>query len=252
MRQCDQEYLAVDYFFKELDSESRAKYRRHLAGCSMCQEHVRSLAATDRLVRQHRRPVPESALLRQYQLALAQRFASTVPARRWLDRVLDAWLRRPSIAIRLAEAVLLVLLGFLFGISRNWLPDRQPAPMVAQDTHDLFAIESPLLKNYLQQTEMILLDVKNLDPVEDQQLILNLIQSAQYRYLLQKTLLLREQAQEVENVQLAELLNRIELILLELENVGMSGDVEILSLIQQQLRDTRLLFQIKAINPEGI
>lgn len=252
MKKCDQKFLAVDYFFKELDPELYERYQRHLSHCDVCQEHIRNLAEAKRVVRKHRRSKPDKVLLRNYHFALAQRYDTVDPSRGWWDRLVDVWIRRPSIAIRLAEAVVLILIGFFIGTSKNWLSSREPTALEANNAMDILINDSPLLKSYLQQTEMILLDVKNLDPMEDQQLIFNLIQSAQCRYLLQKTLLLREQARETEDMQLAELLNRIELILLELENVGMSGDVEILSLVQQQLRDTKLLFQIKALNAEGI
>ncbi len=252
MKRCHQEFLAVDYFFKELDPMIQEQYRRHLADCPVCQSHIRTMAETQRVLKHHRRNEPDRALLRQYQFALAQRFEMKAPSWRWFDRMVDSWIRRPSMAVRLVEAIALILIGFFIGSLKNWLPEREPAVQIVNEKTDLFVIESPLLKNYLQQTEMIFLDVKNLDPVEDHQIIINLVQSVQYRYLLQKSLLLREQARELNNQQLAELLNRIELILLELENVGMSGDVEILSLVQQQLKDTRLLFQIKAVNMEEI
>lgn len=252
MKKCDQEFLAVDYFFKELDPELHEQYQRHLNHCDVCQDHIRILAETKRLVTKQRRRRPDKVLLRNYHIALAQLYDTVEPSRGWWDRVLDVWIRRPSIVIRLAEAVVLILIGFFIGTSKSWLSSPEPAPLEANNAMDILINDSPLLKSYLQQTEMILLDVKNLDPMEDQQLIFNLIQSAQCRYLLQKTLLLREQAREIEDMQLAELLNRIELILLELENLGMSGDVEILSLVQQQLKDTKLLFQIKAMNLEGI
>ncbi|MDZ7336010.1 MAG: hypothetical protein ONB13_07655 [candidate division KSB1 bacterium] len=252
MKKCDQGSLAVDYFFKELDPVLHEQYQRHLSHCDLCQQHIQYLAETKRVVGKYRRRKPDKALLRDYHFALAQRYDTVDPSRAWWDRMVDIWIKRPSIGVRLAEAVVLILIGFFIGTSKSWLARPEATPSEANHAIDILVNESPILKSYLRQTEMILLDVKNLDPMEDQQLIFNLIQSAQYRYLLQKTLLLREQAREIEDMQLDELLNRIELILLELENVSMTGDVEILSLVQQQVKDTKLLLQIKAMNQEGI
>jgi hypothetical protein len=109
-------------------------------------------------------------------------------------------------------------------------------------------VEDLILKNYLQETEMIFLDVANLDPIEDQRLISSLVQSAKYKYLLQKTLLLREQASELENSQLSDVLSQIELILLELCNMEANAYEETLFLIKQQLKDTHLLIEMQTLN----
>jgi len=128
-----------------------------------------------------------------------------------------------------------------------WKSASVPGSFVVNDLISEPSVEELILKNYLQETEMIFLDVSNLDPVDDHQLISNLVQSAKYKYLLQKTLLLRDQAKELENRQLSDLLNRIELILLELCNMEKNAYVETLAVIKKQLKDTHLLIEMKSV-----
>lgn len=99
---------------------------------------------------------------------------------------------------------------------------------------------------------MVLLDVDNLDPIEDQMVIANLIQSAKYKYLTQKTILLKEQAQRSGDQRMIELLSQVELILLELCNIEAPADIETFLQIQQQLKEKYLLMQIKSLKQQVI
>ncbi len=168
------------------------------------------------------------------------------------EKIIETFIRRPSIPTRLAEAFVLILIGIFIGKMTIWKANPVAEPQVFNNITHQSSIEDILLTNYLQETEMILLDVANLDPVEDQTIIFNLIQSTKYKYLLQKTFLLRDQAKELENYQLSELLNEIELILLELYNLDKNAQVKTLSIIKQHLKDSHLLIEIKSMNQMNI
>lgn len=248
MSRCDQKYRMVDYFFDELSQADKQQLGEHVSTCQICQDHLRALAAASQMTRRLKRPRPDRALLRNYHHQLESYFADDQTPGRLVDRILDRLIRRPSIPIRLAEAMVLLLLGFFIGQMTMGRPELERRSILSNEASSDWQTESMLLKNYLQQAEMVFLDVKNLDPVEDQELIFNLIQSAKYRFLLQKTLLLRDQANDLENQRLSQLLNKIELILLELYNMESNGYVETLSLIKKQLKDTHLLIEITSLS----
>jgi hypothetical protein len=232
MSTCDQKYVVVDYFFDELNRNERQQFESHLTNCEVCQEHLAALQTTSQVMKQQKREAPEKEVLRNYQLRLKQEFADDTEKISFIKKILDKFIRRPSIAVRLAEAMVFILIGIFIGKSVIW---------------NSASVEEVVLKNYLQETEMIFLDVSNLDPVTDHQLISNLVQSAKYKYLLQKTLLLRDEAKELENQQLSDVLNRIELILLELCNMEKNSYAETLAIIKKQLKDTHLLIEMKSV-----
>jgi hypothetical protein len=247
MSTCDQKYVVVDYFFDELNRDDKQQFESHIADCEVCQEHLTALRATSQVMKQQRRELPERELLQNYYLKLEKEFSKNKAKISLIEKILDKFIRRPSIAIRLAEAVVFILIGIFIGKTVIWNSASISESFVVNDLISEPSVEEVVLKNYLQETEMIFLDVSNLDPVDDQKLIFNLVQSAKYKYLLQKTLLLRDQANELENQQLSDVLNRIELILLELCNMEKNGYVETLAIIKKQLKDTHLLIEMKSV-----
>jgi len=248
MSTCDQKYLVVDYFFDELNRDERQPFESHLADCEACQEHLAALKTASQMMKQQRREPPEKGLLQNYHVQLENEFSNDKEKISLIEKIRDKFIRRPSIPFRLAEAMVFILIGIFIGKTMIWKSDSVPGSFVVNDLISEPSVEELVLKNYLQETEMIFLDVSNLDPVEDHQLISNLVQSAKYKYLLQKTLLLRDQAKELENQQLSDVLNRIELILLELCNMENNAYVETLAIIKKQLKDSHLLIEMKSLN----
>jgi|GEM_PF-1866065 len=252
MSKCNQKYLVVDYFFDELKSEVKPHFENHLNECKICKEHLESLAEASQVIKAHKREKPTRELLRNYHLQLQNEFGVNEGWEFSPKMILDKFILQPSIAIRLAEAFVLILIGIFIGRTFIWQQGSNPVSDELFSVASGSSVEQLILKNYLQQTEMIFLDVANLDPVEDQQLISNLVQSAKYKYLLQKTLLLRERAKEFEDHQLSDVLSQIELILLELYNMEHNAYEETLYLIQQQLKDMHLLIEMKTLNQMDI
>jgi hypothetical protein len=252
MNKCDQKYLVVDYFFDELNGEQRQQFEDHLTGCNVCEEQLAVLAETSQVVKKYQREQPQKTLLRNYQLQLKSKFNERVPFTSRIDIILEKFVRQPSIAIRLAEAAVFILIGVFIGKTVIWQSSTATVSDEINSVVSQPSVEQLILKNYLQETEMIFLDVANLDPVEDQELIFSLVQSTKYKYLLQKTLLLRDQAKELEDHQLSDVLSQIELILLELYNMENSAYEETLFLIKQQLRDSHLLIEMKTLNQMDI
>lgn len=252
MKNCDQKFFVVDYFFEDLSADQKQQFENHLEQCESCQDHLHSLETSSRMIDGYQRELPDARLLRQYHRQLKKDFYRKTRFAALFEKFVDRVVLKPSIPLRIAEAVALLVIGIWIGRIIFWNPVAPLQPGVSNNLNVQTSNGELLLKNYLQETEMVLLDVDNLDPVEDEKVIFNLIQSAKYRHLVQKTILLKGQAQELENQELMVLLNQIELILLELCNLEKQTVVDTFSEIQQQLKASYLLIQIKSMKQQQI
>lgn len=252
MSSCKQKYLAVDYFFDELSEEQKVQYESHLGQCAFCQAHLDDLKSTAKIVHPYKREQPGKKALQNYHDQLKAQFFTEKEKSNILEKIVDILFKRPSIPIRLAEALVVLVVGIFIGKYFVWTSDSSITPVIQNQNIYRASNEAFLLKNYLQETEMVLLDVANLDPIEDQKIIFDVIKSTKYRYLLQKTILLKDQAEQLEDHQLQGLLNQIELILLELCNLEEQAFPETIQEIKQQLKKSYLLMEIKSIKHQEI
>jgi len=252
MSSCDQKYLIVGYFFNEMTPHQQQQFEHHLAGCDKCQQYLNVLATTSSAIKKHKREQPDKELLNNYHFQLKNKFLGEERILLKIEKHFQAFLTKPSISLRIAEAVVLLLIGFFIGKMGFKGSDSLKQSIIPDGLTFQSPVEQLLLNNYLQETEIVLLDVANLDPVEDSKIIFNLIQSAKYKHLLQKTILLRDQAKELENYQLTGLLNQIELILLELYNVEKNTLAETFYDIKQQMKDSHVLIEINSMNQRKI
>jgi hypothetical protein len=252
MSSCKQKYFIVDYFFDELATDQKVQYESHLGQCELCQAHLDDLKSTASIVHSYERQQPGKEVLRNYHSQLKAQFFPKIEKSTILEKLVEILIIRPSIPIRLAEALVVLFVGIFIGKYFVWTSDLSITPGMQSQNIYQASNEALLLKNYLQETEMVFLDVANLDPIEDQKIIFNLIQSTKYQYLLQKTILLKDQAEKLENQQLQGLLNQIELILLELCNLEEQAFPETIHEIKQQLKKSYLLMEIKSIKHQEI
>ncbi len=253
MTHCDRKYDAVDYFFDEMSDEKRKQFEQHVNECEQCRKQLDELASVSTLVEKYQRPKPDETLLRQYQRDLENEYFREDGFRFQLEKLKRKFITRPSIGIRLAEAFAILLIGIFIGKMTLWKSEQIPENFNAENVAITSnTAEALLLNNYLQEAEMILLDVANLDPVADHSLILDLKKIAEYRRLLQKTLLCREHAQQINNEKLGNLITQIELILIELCNIEQVSLDETFTNLKQQLEETNLLHNIKNVNQSKI
>jgi len=253
MNRCQQQHLVVDYFFNELNKIQRAEFERHLANCQVCHESYTALSEIAPLIKKQQRADPNNRLFRQYHRNLRKMFSTSNGISAAVSKIGRFLFSNPPIPVRIAEAAALIIIGIFIGRLTFW-----ESPATTHINPDKYAeVMEPtagevLMKNYLQETEMILLDVANLNPVEYEQFLIHLKQFAIYKSLLQKTILCREQAQELNNEKLLTLIDEIEPILLELSNIENETLNETLAEIRSQIKESHLLLELKAISLEKI
>jgi len=253
MISCKRKYEAVDYVYNEMTEKQRENYELHVTACEQCQDQIRQLQIVNTLAEAYRRPEPDKKLVRKYHQELREKYYNGSRFSFALEHLKEKLITRPSIGIRFAEAFAILVIGIFIGKMTLWKSDIPTKNGVFENAGlTSSVVEIVLLNNYLQEAEMVLLDVANLDPVADHSVILDLKKIAEYRRLLQKTMICREHARTSRDEKLENLLNQIEVILIELCNIEqVSLDESVMSL-KQQLHDTNLLYSIKHVNQDNI
>lgn len=251
MKMCTEQNLIVDYFFNELDDIQRNEFEKHLAKCEDCRNYSEAFASTAPLIKRQKRIKPESEMLDLYYQALKAKYPKRKKFSVRTKELLDFLIFKPSFPIRIAEATVLIMIGLFIGRTTLW--KAEPVQQITNgNSYVTTHVSEMILNHYLQETEMILLDVVNTSPDEDDQILLSLAQLAQYGNLLQKTSLCRAEARETNDEKLLSLIDDIELILLEICNIEKQTLTEKVNEICEQINKSNLLFEIKNFTREEI
>ncbi|OQX96124.1 hypothetical protein B6I21_01870 [candidate division KSB1 bacterium 4572_119] len=253
MKKCHKNHLVVDYFFDELVEKDKEQFRKHLDCCEVCSASLAALSETAPIIKEYKRQLPDKKLMRLYKTKLKEKFYRPLSISSIADKLFRSLIIKPSIPLRLAEAGALILIGVIIGRMTFW----KSSPNIDYQTNGGYEIllssdGKTLVDNYLLEAEMLLLDVSNLNPLEDEQVLINLKQLAMYRSLLQKTLLCRERAEKLDDEKLLTLIDQIEPILLDLCNLEQETLDETVSELRFQIRESHLLFELKTMNQEKI
>ncbi len=251
MKTCSKQNLIVDYFFGELNEIQKTEFKKHLANCEDCRNYFEAFASTAPLIKEQKRIKPKPEMLNLYYQALKTKYPTRKKFSFRTKDLLDFLIIKPPFPIRIAEAVVVLMIGIFIGRATIW--KAEPAQQFTNgNDYTTSHVSELILNHYLQETEMILLDVANTNPNEDEQVFLNLSQLAQYRNLLQKTSLCREKAEEANDEKLVTLIDDIELILLEICNIEQRTLTEKVNEIREQINESNLLFEIKNFTGEEI
>jgi hypothetical protein len=251
MKTCTEQNQIVDYFFNELDDIQKNEFEKHLTKCEDCRNYFEAFISTAPLIKRQKRLKPESEMLELYYQSLKTKY----PARKKLSvrtkELLDFLILKPSFHIRIAEAAVLLMIGIFIGRATIW--KAETGQQISNgNSYVTTHVSEMILNHYLQETEMILLDVVNTSPDEDDRVLLSLAQLAQYGNLLQKTSLCRAEARETKDEKLLSLIDDIELILLEICNIEKRTLTEKVNEIREQINKSNLLFEIKNFSREEI
>jgi len=244
MKTCKQQHLIVDYFFDELNEIKKNEFKKHLANCEACRIYAEAFTTTAPLIKRQKRIKPGSELLQKYYQQLQAKYPTQKKSSNKIKELMEFLILKPSFSIRIVEAAVILIIGIFIGRATIW--KAQPEQQFPNGNGYIAShISELILNHYLQETEMILLDVANTNPMEDERVFLNLSQLAQYRNLLQKTSLCRAKAEECNDANLVALIDDIELILLEICNIEQRTLIENVNEIRNQIKESNILFEIK-------
>ena len=238
MKTCPFKNKIIDYLYGELPENDAAQFEYHLDQCSDCFNKVNQYLETIDQSSNRVRPVPQKEFLRSYH----QQLKCLYKTDGIINRIFNYIFIRPPLGIRLAEVAVILIIGVFIGKEvRN--------PTISYQLDKKNDVEVKFLDNYIFQTELLLLDIVNMDNERDLKYILK---ENHCKRLLQKTLFLKERAQLIKNIRLLNLLNQLELILMELSNLEESTYKEELNFVKNNIKDWHLFVELKAINSSNL
>lgn len=252
MKDCPQQHFIVDFVFRELDEKDRRKFKAHLQTCEICQLQLQQFEKTFSIIKKAKPQKPPEKLMDSYLRVLQNSF---YPKRNLLQRTnewLDDFITQPSLAMRLVQATIMLLIGVFLGRLLFFQPQAPGTNFTDNNFQSTATVSDQLLHHYLQETEMILLDVANSNPAEDTRILESIKKLTKYRQLLQKTMLCRERAEELNDAALKNLIDEIELILLDLCNAEDENFDELLFQVKKQIKESHILLEINALTQNQI
>lgn len=233
MKTCKTKTRLLDYHYGDITGHELAEIETHIAGCPLCTEELRRIEETTRIMSKRSRSRPDRSFLRSYH----QNLSSIYKEDPWYRKLLDSWIPVPSFGVRLVELTAVLLLGFVLGRFLFVTPAQQPSGRQS-------IVDAKLLNNYLFETELLLLETANMDAYHELKYIMDDIDCQQ---LLQKTMILKEVARKDKNIRLENLLDRLEIILLEVSNIKDDVSNEELEYVKKSIKDMRIFSELKEI-----
>ncbi|MBN2008616.1 hypothetical protein JW960_04630 [candidate division KSB1 bacterium] len=239
MNQCPQQHMLVDLLYNELGDTDKRLLTTHLESCVNCRTTFDEFKAASQQLSMYKRPQPGRSQLTNYHRELKKltqnpsRFSFSITA------LVDKFIVHPILPLRIVEYAIIFALGIWIG---RWELTHHAAK---HSKMQLGAIDENMLDNFLSNAEMLLLDVSNTETEGD---LREVLIATNLNRMLQKNTLLKEQASQMNNVMLTNFLDDIELILLELANCDGTLSQSELSFIQQIIKDSHIMLEMKSLN----
>ncbi len=252
MKDCPQQHFIVDYVFRELDEKEKNKFKAHLQTCDVCRLQLQQFEETFSVIKKAKTEKPPKELMDNYLRVLRNSFYPKTNLLQRVNEWISDFVTLPSPAMRLAQATIMLLIGVFLGRLLFLQPQTPTANIADNNIQSAAVVSDQLLRHYLQETEMILLDVANTNPAEDARILESIKQLAKYRRLLEKTVLCRERAEELDDPMLKNLIDEIELILLDLCNAEDENFDELLFHVKKQIKESHILLEINSIARDQI
>lgn len=239
--------LMIEARYGELDAVGRERLERHLAACPECAAASESLRADLDLLDRRRRPEPGQAFWDGYWDRLSRRvlWESIEEGGRpsLLGRLASALgrVRLPRWSLQAAGAAALLLVGVLIG-SRIFSPSRGPAP--ATTTAAALAPSPAVVQaeNFIERSQVLLLGLVNYRPEVQDAYALDLDRKrALSRDLAAEAPGLRGSLTARDQKRLRDLVAELEVIMLQIANLGSGQDAEGIELVKQGV-DARGIF----------
>jgi hypothetical protein len=242
--------------YGELDEDSRARLEAHLVSCPDCARLYESMKSTLGVMEMRERPDPGEAFWDGYFNRLSARMEREHPAadsRGWLGRLFPG-LKEGTLrwAYRGVLAVLLIAFGAVIG--RMLIPGPGTGPgrtereqsggpgargVVAQATVEDCA------RQYIEDSQVLLLALVNLDPKTEGQYLFDWsAEKVRSRELAAQGASLKSELDDPEHRRLRDLVGELELIMIQIANLGSTGDLEAVDLIRSSVNDQDVMLRI--------
>jgi hypothetical protein len=231
----------IEALYAELDPAEKDRFDDHLRSCPKCASEYSAMEATLRLMDQRERPDPGPEFWDGYWDRLSRRmlWESTEEGRR-PSLVARIFTRLPRWSLQAAGAAALILVGILIG-------GRLIAPPGGAGKMNTAAVAAPAgavvqAENFIERSKVLLLGLVNYDPATEDAYAFDLDRKkTMSRDLAAQAPAIRGALNERGQKRLRELVSDLEVIMMQIANLGAGQDAEGVELIKQGV-DRRGLF----------
>jgi hypothetical protein len=232
----------IEALYGELGSTDKERFDEHLRSCPVCASEYSILGATLKVMDRRERPDPGPAFWDGYWDRFSRRKvweeAGEAPRASLVARLARAFSALPRWSYQVAGAAALLLVGILIG-SRLVTP---PAPV---STATRGAVESGAVvqaENYIERSKILLLGLVNYDAAKEDAYAFDLGgKKTMSRELAAQAPAIRGALNERGQKRLRDLVSDLEVIMMQIANLGSGQDVEGVELIKQGV-DRRGIF----------
>ena len=229
----------IESLYGELDPAEKERFDDHLSSCPECASEYSVMAATLKLMDKRERPDPGPEFWDGYWDRLLRRkvWEEAGEGRRPSlgARFLQIFSRLPRWSYQTAGAAALLLVGILIG-SRLINP---PAPLSTRGAGDSGVVQA---ENYIERSKILLLGLVNYDAATEDAYAFDLgRKKTMSRELAAEAPAIRGALNERGQKRLRGLVSDLEVIMMQIANLGSGQDVEGVELIKQGV-DRRGLF----------
>lgn len=246
LKKCQFEKLMIDYIANDLPKEQQAQIRAHLHTCPVCANQYQELKSLHGLLIARKRPKPPAVLINGYRLALDRAFRPqepTVPVVQKLRSLGHTVFAAPSIGLRLAKALAILIIGIFLGrLIFNPLDIRQKTELPKATVLHLTPVDFHLSHTFWDFTEILLLQIVNSDLNQEPDSEDFLISKEIAQKLISQSLIIDEMAATMQNKRLTRFITRLQMLLYELTNASDMDGIDSL----QQVR--RFIIEMDLIN----
>lgn len=228
----------VDAMYRQLSADDLQAFEAHLQSCAACCSAFEKFRATGELLSLKTRQEPEPAFWDHFENQVMQQ---VFPAKRpTQSRAFDWRIFFTGWRLQLAGSLAMLLIGIFLGyLFFGGHVSPQLTPETAAPTTPVVQTQA---LDYLERSRILLLGMVNLDAAPGE---LNFTHQKQIsRELLQEAAELKPQLSHAENLQLQELIGKLEMILLQIANYEKQFDLPAISLISSGIENQSLLLKI--------
>ena len=237
----------IEALYGELGPSDRDRLERHRQACPDCAAEMAALAETLRLMDRRERPDPGPEFWDGYWARLSRRmlWEATEDGRRpsFAVRIRDAFSRLPRWSFQAAGAAALLLIGIFVGSPLIGPPVRPGTEASAASSSAAARAEAVVQAGeFIERSKVLLLGLVNFDPSVEDPYALDLgRRRTMSRDLAAQAPALRQTLSAGGEKRLRDLVADLEVILMQIANLGAGQDVEGLQIVKQGV-DQRGIF----------
>jgi hypothetical protein len=234
----------IEAIYGELGRDAKEKFERHLRACPECASEYSLLGATLKLMDKRELPDPGPAFWDGYWERLCRRRtweeAGEVARPSFGARFVRAFSRLPRWSYQAAGAAALLLLGILIGGRLFTPPSGRSGPGPAASAVPAGAVIQA--ENFIERSKVLLLGLVNYDPATGDSYALDLERKkTMSQTLASEAPAIRGALNERGQKRLRDLVADLEVIMMQIANLGAGQEVEGIELVKQGV-DKREIF----------